>query len=245
MSEQHALPLAQRLRQASARQLRELIALHAAELSLTEARQALLNPWVDATAIDELASVRRLMAIDEVRSALARHPRTPEVVAMRLLPGLFWRDLLETSLDVRVRSGVRTVAEGYLVKRLARLSVGEKITLARRAGHGVLATLRHDPSPRVIAALLENPRLTEATLLPMVTSERTPPGNLALVAQSPRWGCCYDLRSGLARNPQAFLRTALAVLPALRRGDLETIAATERLSPVVRHEARELLAQRS
>lgn len=176
---------------------------------------------------------------------LARNSRTPEAVAMRLLPGLFWRDLLEITLDVRVSPGVRAAAEGHLVKRLPRLAVGEKITIARRAGHGALAVLRHDPSLRVLAALLENPRLIEAVLLPLVTSEAASPQQLALVAGNPRWGSGYEIRRALARNPQTLSSTALTLLPTLRRSDLETIAVSERLSWLVRHQARELLGERS
>ena len=59
--------------------------------------------------------------------------------------------------------------------------------IARGASPAVLAALRHDPTPRVVAALLENPRLTEATLLPLLASEQSSPQALAVVAGNPKW----------------------------------------------------------
>jgi len=241
MPETRPIALAHELRRAPSRRLLELVIEHADELKLAEVRQALLNPYADGEVIREIASIRRLMSIYEIKAALARHPRTPEVVAMGFLPGLFWRDLMEISLDVRVRPGVRRAAEGYLVKRLSRLSVGEKMTLARRGAAPVLAELRHDPSPSVIEAVLENPRLTEALLLPMVASEKTSPRNLAQVADHPRWGRPYEVRVALSRNSKTLFRNAFEILPALRRDDLEAVESLERLSSVVRRRARELL----
>jgi len=233
--------LARRLRRAVSRELPELIASHGRRLTLRAVPQLLLNPHVTPRAIEELLQVRELLSQYEVRSAVARHPRTPETGAMRFVSGLYWRDLLAILVDVRIAPAVRKVAEKYLVQRLGRLTTGEKIAVARRAPAPVLAHLRDDPSRHVIKALLENPRLTEEALLPVVASRGTRPQILGQIAADPRWGPRYPVRVALSRNPQAPFRTLFEILPTLRRRDLEVVSELEDHSWIVRHRARELL----
>ena len=215
----------------------------ARELTPRQVYRVLRNPYVTAEAIEALLGIRGLLASYQVRSALARHRRTPETVALRFISGLYWRDLLEISVDMRISPAVRRVAEKYLVRRLGRLTVGEKMAVARRAASGVLAHLRQDPSLHVVRALLQNPRLTEAVLLPMVASESTLPRILDLVARDPRWGTRYEIRLAMARNTRSPFRVILRILPGLRREDLTAIAAQESHSGVIRRRADELLAR--
>lgn len=233
--------LAHRLRHAGASELRRLTAEHLRALTMREVHQILMSPHVTAEVIEELLLARHLLSGYALRRAIARHPRTPETAALRFLPGLFWQDLVEIGLDVRLRPAVRRSAEKYLVQRLPGLAVGEKISLARRASAAVIPELRKDPSLRVIAALLENPRLTEQLLVPLAARAKSP-RVLELVAQSPRWGRRYEIRAALAKNAAAPFRAVLAILPTLHRDDVAAVAADERQSTVVRNRAAELLA---
>jgi hypothetical protein len=230
-----------RLGRASSRELLRLVTGLGDALTPGDARRVLRNPFATGEVIEALLGARRLAASYDVRSAIARHRRAPESVALRFVSGLFWRDLLEISVDVRISPAVRRVAEKYLIRRLSRLTTGEKVTLARRATAEVQAHLRGDPNLRVIQALLENPRLTEATLLPLAASEKTLPRVLDLVARDPRWGSRYEIRLALARNTRSPFRAIFEILPTLRRQDLLAVARREEHSWVVRHRARELL----
>ncbi len=199
------------------------------------------SPFATAEVIEELLAVRRLSASYDVRSAAARHRRTPEPLALRFISGLFWRDLLEISVDVRISPTVRRIAEKYLIRRLSRLTTGEKMAVARRATPEILARLREDPSLEVIKALLENPRLTEPVLLPLVASEATLPRILDLVASTPRWKARYEVRVALSRNSRSPFRVIFEILPTLRRRDLLAVADRDDHSSIVRHRACELL----
>ncbi len=155
----------------------------------------------------------------------ARHPRTPQIVALRFIPGLYWADLVRVGLDMRLHPMVRRAAETRLIDRLPALAVGEKMAIARSASPGVLAALRNDPTPRVIAALLENPRLAEGLLVPLLASESALPAVLAVIAGSPKWSVRYPIRLALCQNPRTPLDRALMLLPMLKRSDLESVAA--------------------
>lgn len=237
--------LHRRLREAGSEELAALVEEHARELTPPAVLHALRNPYCTAEVVEKIAGETRLLSFYEVRHEIARHPRTPEVVALRFVPGLYWRDLAEIGLDIRLRPVVRRAAEQHLLTRLPQMALGEKMTLARRASPGVLAHLRHDPSPRVIVALLDNPRLTEGTLAPLVASAATPPAVLELIASDRRWGVRYPLKVALSRNPATPLDTAWRILGTLRKSDLKPVAADSRLPEPLRRRARVLLGEKS
>ena len=106
----------------------------------------------------------------------------------------------------------------------------------------MLSALRHDPTPKVIAALLENPRLTEGLLLPLVAAEGAQTGVLAVVAGNPKWSIRYPIRFALCQNSRTPLERVLALLPLLKRGDLSSLAANPHLRLPVRRRA-QLLAR--
>jgi hypothetical protein len=233
--------LHQRLREAGEEELLALLHGHATELGVPDVRHALRNPYCTAEAIERVAAERRLLSFYEVRRDLALHPRTPETLAARFVPTLYWRDLMALALDHRLRPTLRRAAEIHLAAHLPGMAVGEKISLARRASPAVLAQLRNDPSPQVIAALLDNPRLTEGVLAPMLLAAKTPPAILELVANDRRWGVRYPLRLALVRNPATPLKTAWRLLEAIRKADLRPLAADPRLAEPLRRRARVLL----
>jgi len=235
--------LERRLREADTEELHGLLRQHADTLDVVTAVHALRNPFIGREGIEILAAQGRLLAAYEVKRQIALHPRAPEPLALRFIPSLFWRDLLEIGLDTRVRPTLRRAADRRLMARLSGLAIGEKVAIARRASPRVLGRLRHDPTPRVVAALLENPRVTEGVLLPLAASEEAPPGVLELLARNRRWGVRYEVRLALCLNPSSPVQIVLPILPLLRKRDLQTVARTVRLAMAVRRRARVLLGE--
>jgi hypothetical protein len=235
--------LDRRLREAGADELLQLIRERGESLTPDAVRHALRNPFLSREVIEELASHPRLLSFYEVRKEIAASPRTPETLALRFVPGLYWRDLMNLGLDMRVHPRVRRAADVYVAERLPRLAVGEKVSIARRASGTVLASLRHDPSPTVVAALLDNPRLTEGLLLPLAQSDGARPQILQQIAADRRWGARYGLRVALAKNPQTPAPTAVRLLSSLRKSDLQAIAALPTVAEPVRRRARLLLGE--
>jgi hypothetical protein len=165
------------------------------------------------------------------------HPATPQVLALTLVSGLFWRDLVAVGLDVRVRPVVRRSAEQRLIERLPGLAVGEKVSIARTASPHVLQVLRYDPTPRVIAALLDNPRLVEGDLLPLASADRTQTPVLEVILGHRKWGHRYPVRVAVVRNPRAPLALAMQHLPLLKKPDLKAVASDPRLAAPLRRRA--------
>lgn len=244
MNEDSSKSLAVRLREADAEELSELLRRHLKELEVPEVRQALRNPFLTQQAVELLLEERRLLVSSEIKRGLVCHPRTPEVRARRLVPTLFWRDLLQISSDGRVPPKVRRSADLQLRDRLPGLSVGERMSIARRASPTLIQQLRMDHDPRVIEVLLENPRLTEGSLMPLLGSDRARPEILALVARHRRWGIRYTVRSALCRNARTPPEIVLGLLAMLKKSDLRAIARDRRLSVAVRRRAGTLLGHK-
>lgn len=235
--------LARRLREAPPNELLKLVTTQVEALDVGALRQLFRNPHLNLPVIEVVLAQRRLLAFQEVRRELARHPQTPEVRALGFVAGLFWRDLLEITGEARVRPRVRRAAERQLLGRLSGLGAGERITIARRASPLLVAQLRNDPEPRVISALLENPRLTEGALVPLASSETAKPEILMLVARHQKWGSRYALRLTLCRNRRTPAQAAISMLPHLKKQDLMGIERDRRLHTAVRRRASVLLGR--
>lgn len=237
--------LKQQLRTAQGSRLEELMAHFGHRLGLGEVRQLLLNPFVTADVLESLATNRRLMSERTLRAAVTGHHKTPPPLALRFVSSLFWRELLEIVVDARVTAAVRRAAETYLVQRLPRLTVGEKVALARRVVGRVAREMAvgagAEPTLRILDALLTNPRITEQELMPLLTSPRATPRALGRVAETERWGTRYEVRLALCRNPKTPSRNILELLPRLLREDLEAVAEMDEHGWVVRHRARLIL----
>lgn len=237
MSGRESDAVAERLRTAAAEELAELIERLAPELEPQVARQAFRNPFLDAAMIERLLGAPKLLGAYEMRREAVFHPRTPRVLALRFVPGLYWADLARLGTDTRLHPILRRAGDLRLTERLPALAVGERMAVARSASAGVIAALRRDPTPRVIQALLENPRLTEGLLMPLVAAETSSPRALATVAASPRWASRPPIRAALCRNPATPLGVAMPLLPLLGKRDLGAVAADPRLPLVLRRKA--------
>ena len=233
----------QRLRDAGGEELRELVRALAEELDAAAAAMVLRNAHAGEEAVRLVAEQRRLLSFYDVRRDLALHPATPQAIALALLSTLFWRDLVAVGLDVRLRPVVRRAAEQRLIERLPSLAVGERANIARRASTRVLHALRNDPTPRVIAALLDNPRLVEADLIPVAAGETSRPQILEVILHHRKWGSRPPIRAAAARNPRTPLALALNLLPLLRKQDLRAIAADPQLLLPLRRKAELLSGQ--
>lgn len=242
MAEGSGIELARLLREGNETELQELLADRIGEIEPAAARHLFRNPFLTGALIERLLGSRTLLTSYEVRSAAARHPRTPQLLTLRFIPGLYWADLVRIGLDMRLTPVVRRAAEMRLTERIPMLAVGEKVAIARSASPGVLAALRNDPTPRVIAALLENPRLSEGMLIPLLASESAASAVLAVIASSPKWSVRYPVRLALCQNSRTPLDKALMLLTRLKRSDLESVASDLRLKLPLRRKA-QLLAR--
>lgn len=226
------------LREAGGELLERVVDRHLAEMGAREVRLLLRNPYLTPELVAKAAAAANLTSVYEVRRDLVLHPLAPRIAVLGWIGGLFWPDLVRAGRDPRLHPTVRRAADQRLIERLPGLALGEKIGLARGASAGVISHLRHDPSPRVVAALLDNPHLTEGLLAPLLANDTAAPRALAVVAAAARWTSRYPVRLALVRNPRTPLAAAMSLLPLLKKRDLLSLTGDPRLDGALRQRAR-------
>ncbi len=211
-----------------------------AELPLSEdaALAQLNNRDLTATQIEQLSSNRNLLKSRKVRFALAGHPHSPRPLALRLIRELYTFDLMQFSLMPAVAADLKRLAEELLVSRLASVTLGERLSLARRSSSFVAAALLLDKESQVWQAALQNPRLTEAAIIKAVVAQGSAPAFVDAVCRHQKWSVRHEIRVALLRNPHTPLARAIEFArrlpPVLLRDVLHTSRLPEKTKAYLR-----------
>lgn len=120
----------------------------------------------------------------------------------------------------------------------------KRIELAATALAEEIARYLHNPSPRVIRALLGNPQLSEEDILIIATRKNLPPDVLQTIARDKRWAESYPVRLALAKNPQTPLSVSLSLARFLRLFDLEEITRSHFIPLVFRRKVEAMIVER-
>lgn len=205
-------------------------------------RALLSRPDLEASDLEAILRDPDARRYHAVRLALASHRLTPRAEALSLLETLFSYDLAHLSADVRVHPEVRRAADRTLLRRISEMAVAERVQLARATGRGLLAVLRVDPDPRVVAAFLDNRFATEADVL--ATLKRAHPEALAAVARHPRWSLRRPVREALLAHPRLCEDALTELLERADDEDLSAWSVSRGASPGLRAAAQRVLARR-
>lgn len=141
--------------------------------------------------------------------ALVGHPHTPRFVALPMARSLFPFELMNVALQPGVPADLKVVLEQMLIDKLETMSLGERISLAKRGSTRVAEALLSDKEMRVVETAMTNPYLTEACIVHVLMREDVPPRFVELVAHHAKWGLRNDIRYALLRNPNTPLAMAL------------------------------------
>ena len=184
--------------------------------------------------VDHISRQKPWMESYPVRLRVARHPRAPRLVALRLVKQLYLFDLVNVSLLPSVPAELKRIAEELILARLPQLPLGQKFALARRGSGRVAAALLAEGLGQVIPLALENAFLTEAQVLKTLAREDLPPAVVAALAQHRKWSYLYNVRMALVRHPLTPLARVLSFLPDLTLGDLRVLSGAKSLAPSLR-----------
>src|SRR5258708_10318579 len=129
---------------------------------------------LSGTLLGEIAKQKNWRTNYRVRRALAGHPHTPRLAAMRLLRELHLMDLVRISLQTASPVELRRLAEDRVLAQLPQLPLGQRIMLARRAPARVAGGLVGLGPVQVSRIALHNSVLTESQLLGTLAKEALP-----------------------------------------------------------------------
>src|SRR5258708_8458581 len=170
-----------------------------------------------------------VMKSRKVRVALTAHPRTPRRIALRLIRKLYTFDLMQFSLLSAVTADLKRVADELLVARLASITLGERISLARRSSAAVAAALLLDRESRVWQTALENPRLSEAAIVKALLRATATPAFVKAVCHHAKGSLRLEIRIALLRTDFTPLARALAFARRVPPAQLRDILHASRL----------------
>jgi hypothetical protein len=175
--------------------------------------------------LEEVTRRKSLLKSYRVKRSLAFHPRTPRLVSLRLLRDLYVMDLVQIAILPGVSAELKRNAEDQMLARLPQLPLGQKITLARRGPARLAGALLAEGHAQIITIVLDNPYMTEAQILRVLSREKLPVCVIPAIVQHRKWSITYNVRLALVRHPSAPLGPILSYLPELTVSDLRELAA--------------------
>jgi hypothetical protein len=220
------------------------------DLALALLKRADLPPEV----LEQLAKNVSALRSRKVKVALVSHPHTPRHVSVPLARQFYTFDLMKVALSPTVPADVKIATDDVLISRLKTVTIGERLTLARRASGRVAAALLQDVAgmegktgdgqnvdvriinaetvareTRVMQTALENPRLTEALVISSVLRPAAGAALVHAVARHQKWSPRREIRAALLRTEHLSLARALEFSREIPAPLLHELLASSRL----------------
>ena len=151
----------------------------------------------------------------------------------------FARDLLEE------REGeLDPEAEGNLFALIQKMSVMQKIKLARMGNKEARGLLVRDRNKLVATAAIRSPRITENEIESLAKARNASDEVIRVIANNREWTRNYRVKLGLATNPKCPVAMAIKFLNFLHERELRTIMKSKDVPSAVSTNARRLLSKK-
>ena len=172
------------------------IAALSEDLALAQLKDSNATPEL----IEQISRNAAAMKSRKVRMAVAAHARVPRRLALRVVRELYTFELMQFALMPTAPADLKHVADELLLGRLASITLGERISLARRSSSAIAAGLLLDKEIRVWQTALENPRLTEAGVVKALQRAGASRAFVEAVCRHAKWSPRIEIRVALLRN---------------------------------------------
>lgn len=199
-----------------------------------DALAVLRNPYCTVEVAEAIADSPGALDYHDVRELLSGFRGLSMARAVSLMATLPWVSLLNLARRPSTPPMVRRQAERRIIERTPRLSLGEKIALARRCHRPLIRPLIAAADEHVLEALLDNPSMVENDILLILNVGKPPTNFCRTLANHPRWGTSYRVRRALVESRTTPLPVALSLMVQLRLSDIAAFAGRSDLSEPVR-----------
>jgi hypothetical protein len=179
--------------------------------------------------IEQLAKNRNALNLRKVKIAVACHAHTPRHVSVPLMRQFYTFDLMKVALSPVVPADVKLSADESLIARLKTVTLGERLTLARRASGRIAGALLLDANERVMQVALENPQLTEVQVVQAVLKPEASAALVQAAAHHAKWSYRRDIQIALLRTEHLTLARALAFSREISAAQFTEILHASRL----------------
>ena len=196
--------------------------------------------------LEEISKRKTWRASYRVRRALAAHPHTPRLIAIRCLRDLHLMDLVKISLLPASSSELRRLAEERVLAQMPQLPLGQRLMLAKRGSSRIAAGLIGEGPDQAARAALDNPFLTEAHLLKTLARTDLSARSVAAIAKHTKWSLMVNVRVALLRHPHLPPDSLAEFVRDLPRREIEDLLGLSRLPEGTRaHLSQEMKKRRS
>jgi hypothetical protein len=225
----------------------EILVAVAADLRLTEdlALALLKRRDLPGEALEQLHKHTALSKLRKVQLALVLHPQTPRHVSIPTIRHLYAFELMQVALLPAVVADVKRAAEEVLISRLANISSGERLTLAKRSSGRVAASLLLDKEERIFQAALANPQMTEAWIVKTLKAEAGTELLAPAVSHHGKWSHRNDVKAALLANRFTPLVRLAQIAAELPINMLKDVLRNSRLAPSAKTQLRSVLEKRT
>jgi hypothetical protein len=189
------------------------------------------TPSAVVEALGKNAAVSRLRT---VRWSLITHQRAPRHISLPLLRHLYPFELMKLAVVPQLAADLKRAAEEALITKSASLSSGERLALAKQGSNALAATLLLDPEPRIMAAALQNPRLTEEGVVRALVHPESPAHLAPAVCHDRKWRVRHEVRIAALRCEFTPLAYAIEFSSKLSSAQLKDVLAQSELSDQVK-----------
>ena len=148
---------------------------------------------------------------------LVQHVRVPRHVALPLLRRLFAFELMDVALSSTAAPDLKLVAEQLLIDKLQAISLGERINIARRASAGIASALLLQDERAVIEAALQNPRMTEASIVKAIGAADSLGTLIEILVAHTKWSLRREIQLAVLRRPETPEPIVMRIARALPR----------------------------
>src|SRR5579871_28878 len=170
-----------------------------------------------------------VMKSRKVRLALAAHPHSPRHLALHLVREFYTFELTHFALTSGPAPDLKRLADEVLVHRLPSVTLGERISLARRSSSRVAAALLLDKEARVWRIALDNARLNEAGVVRALQHAQVSPAFVQQVCCHGKWSLRREVRIALLQTAHTPLARALEFARGFPPAQLRDILYASRL----------------
>jgi hypothetical protein len=165
----------------------------------------------------------------EVISALVKRRGFPPALFLRFAETLRWGDILSCLRLPYISMSAKTTMIQNLIQRYPFFTIGERITIAKRAPQILVSKLRTESEPKIIQALINNPNFSHTDALFIASNSSLPVGTLSLLSNTPKWIRFKDVRLALLKNPSTPRSCYRGLLACMERQELKAIQADYRV----------------
>jgi len=154
-------------------------------------------------------------------------------------------DVVAFFLEIPNESASFFPFQPFLDGTLKETPLGMRKALARKPDFKLLKRIARDQDHRVIKILLDNPRMTEPDVARIGATRPTSPQVLEVIAGHPRWGTRYSIKKVVVFNPHSPLSLSLRLLAFMTLQDLEEVANSPDLDPLLKRQAELIIGKKS